>query len=98
MRKVMKKTIRKKLLAIFAAFTFAILMMFNVNTTINGADISIDGYITLANGTSGGGGTCYAETSCPPDSDFAAVACYGYDFCYASPGQFVDCDFIETWC
>ena len=52
MRKVMKKTIRKKLLTIFAAFTFAILMTFSITTSINGTDFSLSGMKTLASGSS----------------------------------------------
>jgi hypothetical protein len=73
MRKGMKKTIRKKLLVMFAACTFAILMMFNVNSTINGTDFSIDGYMQIVSGSTAGA-FAYCTTC------YGGCAMYGYDY------------------
>ena len=58
----MKKTILKCV----AIATFALLLAFNVTTTISSTNFSLGGLKALANGTSGGGGDC---SKCePPDS------------------------------
>ncbi|WP_372906567.1 hypothetical protein [Rhodohalobacter sp.] len=46
----MKKT-KKKFIAIFAGCMFAVMMMLNVSTTINGANFSVDGYMALVSGS-----------------------------------------------
>jgi hypothetical protein len=49
---------RKKVIAIFAACMFALMMMLNVSTTINGSNFSVEGYTALVSGMTGGGGGC----------------------------------------
>lgn len=46
---------RKKIIAIFAACMFAMMMMLNVNTTVNGTNFSVEGYTALVSGSTGGG-------------------------------------------
>lgn len=53
----MKKA-KKKFIAIFAGCMFAMLMMLNVSTTINGSNFSVNGYTALVSGSTGGSG-CY---------------------------------------
>jgi len=45
---------RKKVIAIFAACMFAMMMMLNVNTTINGTNFSVEGYTALVSGSTVG--------------------------------------------
>jgi len=53
---------RKAILKIMAIATFALLMVFNVTTTMNSSDFSLGGLKVLAFGTSGGGcPTCPSE-------------------------------------
>jgi len=53
----MKKQ-RKKVIAIFAACMFAMMMSLNVSTTVNGTNFSVDGYTALVSGSTGSTGTC----------------------------------------
>lgn len=46
----MKKA-KKKFIAIFAGCMFAMMMMLNVSTTVNGSNFSIDGYMALVSGS-----------------------------------------------
>lgn len=55
------KNKKKKLLAIFAACMFAVMMMLNVTTSMNGTNFSIDGYTALVSGSTGESGTCCRE-------------------------------------
>lgn len=73
---------RKKIIAIFAACMFAMMMMLNVNTTINGSNFSIDGYTALVNGSTGG---CSVT-----------VSCLGGDTCTCSGVN--DCKRTSTGC
>jgi hypothetical protein len=65
----MKKS-KKKLITIFAACMFAMMMMLNVSTTINGTNFSIDGYTSVVCGSTGScaniciGGKVNCGTNC----------------------------------
>jgi hypothetical protein len=50
---------RKKVITFFAVCMFAMLMMLNVNTTINGTNFSVVGYTALVSGSDG-----KSEVSC----------------------------------
>lgn len=45
------KSTKKKYLVLFGSCMFAIMMMLNVSTTINGTNFSIDGYTALISGS-----------------------------------------------
>jgi len=45
---------RKKIITIFAVCMFAIMMMLNVSTTINGSNFSVEGYSAVVSGNTGG--------------------------------------------
>lgn len=47
------KKMKKKFIAIFAGFMFAMMMMLNVSTTINGTNFSVDGYTAVVCGDTG---------------------------------------------
>lgn len=58
------KSRKKKYIAFFATFMFAIMMVLNVTTSINGSDFSIDGYTAVVNGGTGGGDYYMSTTYC----------------------------------
>lgn len=73
--KTMKRH-RKKVIAIFAACMFAMMMMLNVSTTINGSNFSIEGYTALVSGSTGG---CSISVTCSGGSD--TCECSGVNDC-----------------
>jgi len=69
---------RKKVIAIFAACMFAMMMMLNVNTTINGTNFSVEGYTALVSGSTGG---CSAISCLYPSSCGSMGPCTWREVC-----------------
>lgn len=77
---------RKKVIAIFAACMFAMMMMLNVSTTINESNFSIEGYTALVSGSTGGG------DDCTPPNWSVCCAMWDIQVSYIGGSQTITCN------